>query len=156
MNEGIFVHCCTCCFDDGVMITSIPPFCFADSEDVSPYSIYWQEKLLSFMFCISRCPFLEPINIQPCSSCAVSVCINISADGLGKAMGGFSDELSCVTLCTLTHGNPPYRVHRGKGLCASTLCMPLIPTLDVCLEGKSVNVCICVSITGHGLCNERC
>lgn len=38
MNGGIFVHFCPCCFADGVMITPVPPFLFADGEDVAPSS----------------------------------------------------------------------------------------------------------------------
>lgn len=38
MSGGIFIHFCPCCFADGVMITAIPPFLFADGEDVVPLS----------------------------------------------------------------------------------------------------------------------
>lgn len=84
-----------------------------------------------------------------------SVCVTISADGLGKAAGGCTGRLSRVIPCVLTHGNPPHVLHRCKGLCASRHCMSMIPTLDVLQEGKSVLVCVYVSVIRHGLCNER-
>lgn len=97
------------------------------------------------MFSISRCPFLHSINAQ----LHYHFCW-----WTGQGSRGLH-RLSCLMSCTLTHGNPPYVLHRCKGLCVTMLCMSMIPTLGVLQEGKSLCVCVCPSIIGHGVCNER-
>lgn len=70
MNGGIFVHCCPCCFADGVMIRPTPPFCFADGKNVAPlshlltgvttglYVFHQQVPILTFHKCAAALSFL--------------------------------------------------------------------------------------------------
>lgn len=140
MNEGISDYCHPCSSADSVMLMLIPPFGSADGGHVA---------LLSHLLAgvaTDVCAFRQQVliltvhNAHPSSR---SMCVTISTDGLAKAARRCTDTLSCVMPCTLTRGNPSYVILRGRDLCAGTLCMSVIPTLDVVQERKSVHVCVC-------------
>ena len=155
MNGGIFVHCCPCCFADGVMSMPVQPFCFADGEDVAPLSRLL--RAITTGLCVFR-QLVPILTVHECTAmfqpCRERMRYYFCW-WTGKGCVGLHRKTVCVMPYTLASGNPPYVLHRCKGLCGSMLCTSMISTLLVLQERKSVHVCVFPPIIGHGLCNER-